>query len=180
MLTTTLRHVLGHSPYCLVAWHVWLIDPEVVTALYARKEELQHITWPTLKAEITLYQTSVFFFFFAESLGPGAKCHPVFTVQCLSLKKADFPLPVFLINVLAFPFAVVPGSKDLLSEAENLHMSALKLAIATFGEKNVQTAKHFGNLGRLYQSMKKFQVWLFLCTWCPKSSSESKSKLKWR
>jgi len=51
----------------------------------------------------------------------------------------------------------VPGSKDLLSEAENLHMSALKLAIATFGEKNVQTAKHFGNLGRLYQSMKKFQ-----------------------
>jgi hypothetical protein len=52
----------------------------------------------------------------------------------------------------------VPGSKDLLSEAENLHMSALKLALATFGEKNVQTAKHFGNLGRLYQSMKKFQV----------------------
>jgi hypothetical protein len=40
-------------------------------------------------------------------------------------------------------------------------MSALKLAMATFGEKNVQTAKHFGNLGRLYQSMKKFQVRLF-------------------
>jgi hypothetical protein len=72
--------------------------------------------------------------------------------------EANFPLPVVLINVFAFPFAIVPGSKDLLSEAENLHMSALKLAISTFGEKNVQTAKHFGNLGRLYQSMKKFQV----------------------
>lgn len=127
----------------------------MVTALYARKEELQYITWPTLKAEIALYRTSGFF---AESLGPGAKCHSVFTVQCLSLKKSNFPLPVFLINVLALPSAIVPGSKDLLSEAENLHMSALKLAIATFGEKNVQTAKHFGNLGRLYQSMKKFQV----------------------
>ena len=27
-----------------------------------------------------------------------------------------------------------------------------------FGEKNLQTAKHLGNLGRLYQSMKKYQV----------------------
>jgi hypothetical protein len=72
--------------------------------------------------------------------------------------EADFSLPVVLISVFSLPFAIVPGSKDLLSEAENLHMSALKLAIATFGEKNVQTAKHFGNLGRLYQSMKKFQV----------------------
>ncbi|XP_069703847.1 amyloid protein-binding protein 2 [Periplaneta americana] len=49
------------------------------------------------------------------------------------------------------------GMHVLLSKAEDLHMSALKLAMATFGEKNVQTAKHFGNLGRLYQSMKKFQ-----------------------
>ncbi|KAK7870966.1 hypothetical protein R5R35_012177 [Gryllus longicercus] len=49
------------------------------------------------------------------------------------------------------------GMNILLSKAEELHQSALKLAVATFGEKNVQTAKHFGNLGRLYQSMKKFQ-----------------------
>ncbi|KAJ9574870.1 hypothetical protein L9F63_007965, partial [Diploptera punctata] len=49
------------------------------------------------------------------------------------------------------------GMNILLSKAEDLHMSALNLAMATFGEKNVQTAKHFGNLGRLYQSMKKFQ-----------------------
>ena len=27
-----------------------------------------------------------------------------------------------------------------------------------FGESNVQTAKHYGNLGRLYQSMKRFKV----------------------
>ncbi|XP_049806241.1 amyloid protein-binding protein 2 [Schistocerca nitens] len=49
------------------------------------------------------------------------------------------------------------GMQELLAEAEELHLSALKLSLATFGEKNVQTAKHFGNLGRLYQSMKKFE-----------------------
>lgn len=46
----------------------------------------------------------------------------------------------------------------LLNEAESLHLSALHLSLEEFGEKNVQTAKHYGNLGRLYQSMKKFVV----------------------
>ena len=41
--------------------------------------------------------------------------------------------------------------KSLLSEAEELHLFALKLAINSFGESNVQTAKHYGNLGTLYQ-----------------------------
>ncbi|XP_013792359.1 amyloid protein-binding protein 2-like, partial [Limulus polyphemus] len=44
----------------------------------------------------------------------------------------------------------------LLLEAQELHLSALRLAQQAFGEMNVQTAKHYGNLGRLYQSMKKF------------------------
>ena len=46
----------------------------------------------------------------------------------------------------------------LLDEAQDLHLSSLKLAMKAFGENNVQTAKHYGNLGRLYQSMHKFQV----------------------
>ncbi|KAF6207038.1 hypothetical protein GE061_018276 [Apolygus lucorum] len=45
----------------------------------------------------------------------------------------------------------------LLGEAERLHQNALRLCLAAFGEDNVQTAKHYGNLGRLYQSMKKYQ-----------------------
>lgn len=28
----------------------------------------------------------------------------------------------------------------------------------SFGENNVQTAKHYGNLGRLFQSMRKYKV----------------------
>ena len=43
------------------------------------------------------------------------------------------------------------AEKSLLSEAESLHLFALQLATSSFGECNVQTAKHYGNLGRLYQ-----------------------------
>lgn len=52
-----------------------------------------------------------------------------------------------------------PGTEQtLLSKSERLHLSALQLAKTAFGEQNVQTAKHYGNLGRLYQSMRRFQV----------------------
>ncbi|XP_059052071.1 amyloid protein-binding protein 2 [Achroia grisella] len=55
-----------------------------------------------------------------------------------------------------------PGGQEnsepsLLEESESLHKAALALSMMAFGEKNVQTAKHYGNLGRLYQSMQKFQ-----------------------
>ncbi|XP_060521801.1 amyloid protein-binding protein 2 [Cylas formicarius] len=43
---------------------------------------------------------------------------------------------------------------EYLKTAESLHKAALELSYTAFGEKNVQTAKHFGNLGRLYQSMR--------------------------
>merc|ERR1711994_765082 len=46
--------------------------------------------------------------------------------------------------------------KNLLHRAEELHLSALNLAIRSFGEMNVQTAKHYGNLGRLYQTMERY------------------------
>ncbi|XP_049873684.1 amyloid protein-binding protein 2 [Pectinophora gossypiella] len=46
---------------------------------------------------------------------------------------------------------------SLLEESESLHKAALALSMMAFGENNVQTAKHYGNLGRLYQSMHKFQ-----------------------
>ncbi|KAG7157760.1 Amyloid protein-binding protein 2-like [Homarus americanus] len=48
--------------------------------------------------------------------------------------------------------------KKYLAEAHLLHKEALALAMRAFGEMNVQTAKHYGNLGRLYQSMRLFQL----------------------
>ncbi|KAK7087291.1 amyloid protein-binding protein 2-like [Littorina saxatilis] len=44
-----------------------------------------------------------------------------------------------------------------LGEAQDLHLQSLELAKKAFGENNVQTAKHYGNLGRLYQSMHRFE-----------------------
>lgn len=41
------------------------------------------------------------------------------------------------------------AQKKLLKTAEDLHVTALRLSRESFGEKNVQTAKHYGNLGRL-------------------------------
>ena len=38
-----------------------------------------------------------------------------------------------------------------------LHQNALQLSVEAFGINNVQTAKHYGNLGRLYQSMHQFE-----------------------
>ncbi|KAK2193494.1 hypothetical protein NP493_12g07051 [Ridgeia piscesae] len=45
----------------------------------------------------------------------------------------------------------------LLQEAHDLHLASLQLAKKAFGEDNVQTAKHYGNLGRLYQSMHFYE-----------------------
>ncbi len=61
---------------------------------------------------------------------------------------------VFVISYVDFPLDVHP----LLLHAEELHQSALDLSLNVFGEMNVQTAKHYGNLGRLYQSMAKYYV----------------------
>lgn len=48
-------------------------------------------------------------------------------------------------------------ANELLSEAEQLHKSALTLSRIAFGENNVLTAKHYGNLGRLYQTMMLYK-----------------------
>lgn len=53
----------------------------------------------------------------------------------------------------------------LLNEAQELHLASLALAKKAFGENNVQTAKHYGNLGRLYQSMHRFEVRWFTLMW---------------
>lgn len=55
-------------------------------------------------------------------------------------------------------FNVHLENNALLIQSEGLHQSALQLSLEAFGEVNVQTAKHYGNLGRLYQSMTKYSV----------------------
>lgn len=47
---------------------------------------------------------------------------------------------------------------EKLKEAQILHLDSLILAKQAYGDDNVQIAKHFGNLGRLYQSMRRYDV----------------------
>ena len=49
------------------------------------------------------------------------------------------------------------SEKRMLIQAEEFHIFALKLTLNNFGEKNIQSAKHYGNLGRLYQTMQKYE-----------------------
>ena len=37
-------------------------------------------------------------------------------------------------------------SSEMLARAEELHLSAVKLTTSAFGEKNVQSAKHYGKV----------------------------------
>lgn len=69
-----------------------------------------------------------------------------------------FPSPALILEEIAIDCHNKETEERLLQEAHDLHLSSLQLAKKAFGEFNVQTAKHYGNLGRLYQSMRKFKV----------------------
>lgn len=58
---------------------------------------------------------------------------------------------------MPFPSSLDRKSQPMLQESEKLHLTALNLSLEAFGENNVQTAKHYGNLGRLYQSMCEYE-----------------------
>lgn len=69
-----------------------------------------------------------------------------------------FILSALILEEIAIDCHNKETEERLLQEAHDLHLSSLQLAKKAFGEFNVQTAKHYGNLGRLYQSMRKFKV----------------------
>ncbi|KAL8576085.1 Amyloid protein-binding protein 2 [Nucella lapillus] len=68
--------------------------------------------------------------------------------------KTDLPL---ILEEIAIDSHDKELEDRLLIEAQELHLFSLTMAQKAFGESNVQTAKHYGNLGRLYQSMHRFK-----------------------
>lgn len=84
-----------------------------------------------------------------KSLGIMCKIYPDNHMLQISSKR--------VLALILEEIAVDESSKEerelKLKEVEKLHMSALSLALSAFGTMNVQTSKHYGNLGRLYQSM---------------------------
>ena len=85
--------------------------------------------------------------------------------------------PILFLQEIAIDDRDKDKKAEVLKEAEELHLCALALSTATFGQMNIQvqntffthiskkypciitlifqTAKHYGNLGRLYQSMEQ-------------------------
>merc|ERR1712241_32693 len=61
-----------------------------------------------------------------------------------------------ILEEIAIDHSDKKASQGMLAHAEKLHLSAVTLSTKAFGEKNVQTAKHYGNLGRLYQTMERY------------------------
>lgn len=75
-------------------------------------------------------------------------------LQLASAKRVK----ALILEEIAIDSVGQPMEKEYLKEAEKLHLQALRLSKQVFGEMNVQIAKHYGNLGRLYQSMRKYSV----------------------
>ncbi|XP_066596978.1 amyloid protein-binding protein 2 isoform X2 [Prorops nasuta] len=75
----------------------------------------------------------------------------------LMLSSARRVKALILEEIALDNIAAPMSEQNLLQKSECLHLSALHVSKNTFGENNVQTAKHYGNLGRLYQSMRKFK-----------------------
>ncbi|CAL8070254.1 unnamed protein product [Calicophoron daubneyi] len=59
-----------------------------------------------------------------------------------------------IIEEIAIDDSDATRTNKYLNFAKALHTESLDLCERTFGLWNIQTAKHFGNLGRLYQSMQ--------------------------
>lgn len=90
-----------------------------------------------------------------------------FSLSSLRSKAFLFHSPALILEEIAIDCHNKETEERLLQEAHDLHLSSLQLAKKAFGEFNVQTAKHYGNLGRLYQSMRKFKVHILGCLSSP-------------
>lgn len=76
----------------------------------------------------------------------------------LKLSSAKRIKALLLEEIALYNIAHGLDAGDLLKQSEKLHKGALRLSLEVFGEMNVQTAKLYGSLGRLYQSMQRYKV----------------------
>ena len=70
----------------------------------------------------------------------------------------SLPLSALILEEIGIDCNNKDEERKMFEEALSLHLSTLEQARQAFGEENVQTAKHYGNLGRLFQSMKRYEV----------------------
>uniref|UniRef100_T1KDR3 MalT-like TPR region domain-containing protein n=2 Tax=Tetranychus urticae TaxID=32264 RepID=T1KDR3_TETUR len=66
-------------------------------------------------------------------------------------------IKALIIEEMAIDTIDIVAKTELLMDAHRLHRRALDITKNLLGEKNLQTAKHYSNLGRLYQSMHRYE-----------------------
>ncbi|XP_015785943.1 amyloid protein-binding protein 2-like [Tetranychus urticae] len=66
-------------------------------------------------------------------------------------------IKALIIEEIAIDNMDMVGRTELLMDAHKLHRRALDITKSLLGEENLQTAKHYSNLGRLYQSMHRYE-----------------------
>lgn len=84
--------------------------------------------------------------------------HELVTCQILLNVFINIFFKALILEEIALDSLSKEAKVKNLQEAQELHLQSLALARKAFGENNVQTAKHYGNLGRLYQSMQRYEV----------------------
>jgi len=162
-----------HSKYadCLVDYGFYLLNVDCITAsmqVYKTALDVRLECFGTENLQVAVAHEDLAYATYVNEYSTGkfneARKHAETSLSILTrhlpkdhlLLASSKRVLALILEEIAIDNQDPTAEKRLLKEAERLHLFALKLAIQSFGESNVQTAKHYGNLGRLYQTMQRY------------------------
>jgi len=164
----------SHPKYadCLVDYGFYLLNVDCITAsmkVYQNALDVRRLSFGGDNLQVALAHEDLAYATYVHEYSSGkfseARNHAETSLRILGKHlPADHLTLASSKRVLALVLEEIAidsqgdtGEKSLLNKAEELHLFALNLAKLSFGECNVQTAKHYGNLGRLYQTMERYE-----------------------
>jgi len=163
----------NHSKYadCLIDYGFYLLNVDCITAsmqVYKNALDVRLDCFGSENLQVAVAHEDLAYATYVNEYSTGkfsdARKHAETSLAILSrhlprdhlLLASSKRVLALILEEIAIDNQGQTAEKSLLSEAEELHLFALKLATNSFGESNVQTAKHYGNLGRLYQTMQRY------------------------
>lgn len=164
----------SHPKYadCLVDYGFYLLNVDCITAsmkVYQNALDVRRMSFGGDNLQVALAHEDLAYATYVHEYSSGkfseARNHAETSLRILGKHlPADHLTLASSKRVLALVLEEIAidsqgdqGERSLLNKAEELHLFALNLAKLSFGECNVQTAKHYGNLGRLYQTMERYE-----------------------
>merc|ERR1719158_2325117 len=163
----------NHSKYadCLIDYGFYLLNVDCITAsmqVYKNALDVRLDCFGSENLQVAVAHEDLAYATYVNEYSTGrfndARIHAETSLTILSrhlpkdhlLLASSKRVLALILEEIAIDNQDNSEEKRLLKEAESLHLFALRLAIQSFGESNVQTAKHYGNLGRLYQTMQRY------------------------